>query len=399
MTGTERDSAPPGLANILVVDDHVENLIALEAVLAPLGQSLVRAASGEEALKALLADEFALIIMDVVMPGLGGFETADLIKQRSRTRNVPIIFVTAVDRDALTRGLAYEHGAVDFISKPYDPKVLCAKVSVFVDLYLQSQRIKHQAALLAEREQDAVLLAREQAARVEAERATKTRDDLLATVSHDLRNPLSAILTAVALMRHALASPSPSERAVRHLSVVERSATRMEVLIRDLLDISAIESGQLSIELAMCDPRTLVADGIELLRPVAEEKSIRLTVDDGASDAKVLCDRDRIAQVFGNIVGNAIKFTPRGGAITIATSSATDGVHFSITDTGPGIPAAELPRVFDRFWQAKETAKAGTGLGLSICRGIIEGHRGRIWVESTIGVGTTFHFVLPTEAS
>ena len=173
----------------------------------------------------------------------------------------------------------------------------------------------------------------------------------------------------------------------------------MEVLIRDLLDISAIESGQLSIELAMCDPRTLVADGIELLRPVAEEKSIRLNVDDGASDAKVLCDRDRIAQVFGNIVGNAIKFTPRGGAITIATSGATDGVHFSITDTGPGIPAAELPRVFDRFWQAKETAKAGTGLGLSICRGIIEGHRGRIWVESTIGVGTTFHFVLPTESS
>jgi two-component system sensor histidine kinase/response regulator len=384
-------------ATILLVDDYPPNLVALDAILEPLGQNVVHASSGDAALRALGETECAVVLLDVLMPGLNGLQTAARIKQREELRNVPIIFVSAADRTPAELVAAYEHGAVDYITKPYEPAILRAKVAVFVELFAQREHIKRQAALIAAHEHETLLLAREQQARVEAERAARTRDDLLAVVSHDLRDPLSAILTGAALVRRILAVEGPSERALDHLQRIERSAKRMEVLIRDLLDIAAIESGHLSVDVGTHDAGALVADGIELLRAAADEKAVRLEVAHRAPGTRVACDKDRIAQVFGNIVGNAIKFTPAGGRITIETRAGTDAneIEFAVADTGPGIAPDQLPRVFDRFWQAKETARAGAGLGLAICRGIVERHHGRIWVESALGTGTIFRFVLP----
>jgi len=228
----------------------------------------------------------------------------------------------------------------------------------------------------------------------EQRRAIRSRDDLLATVSHDLRNPLGTITLATEVLRRQ--TKVEDERGTRQLATISRSAQRMEQLIRDLLDMASIESGHLSITREAVPVRSLVEDAIEAATPLASAKLVELGAELLASQVQVDVDRGRAMQVFANIIGNAVKFTPSGGRILVRAAERDDGfVRFAIADTGPGIDPVELGFVFDRFWQAKETARAGTGLGLAICKGIIEGHGGTIWVESQVGVGTTFYFTMP----
>ena len=221
--------------------------------------------------------------------------------------------------------------------------------------------------------------------------AVRSRDDLLATVSHDLRNPLSSIRLSAHLLGDAPTSPA----AQRQAAIIDRAAVRMERLIGDLLDIASIEAGHLSIEVKAFRALELVSEAVEAIEPLAAAKAQHVHLDVTASAAIVACDRSRILQVLGNILGNAVKFTPADGAITARAELVDRTVSFSVSDSGPGIAPEQLPHVFDRFWQAKETARAGTGLGLAICKGIIDSHGGRIWVESAIGAGTTFYFTLP----
>ncbi len=232
----------------------------------------------------------------------------------------------------------------------------------------------------------------------EARRAIKSRDDLLATVSHDLRSPLGSILLGTeVLLPGALAPPSAAE-VTEMAQIIRRSAKRMEVLIRDLLDIASIESGHLRISPAPTPVHALVQEAIEACLPAAQAKDLHIEGRSSAADVDevlVHCDKSRVLQVFTNLVGNAVKFTPRGGSIVLRAQRRGDHVLFSVTDTGSGIAADQLGHVFDRFWQAGETAIAGVGLGLAICRGIVEQHGGKIGVESTLGKGTTFSFTLP----
>ncbi len=225
---------------------------------------------------------------------------------------------------------------------------------------------------------------------IDAQRAAiRSRDDLLATVSHDLRGPLSAILLATEMLEE-------DNRGRREIAVIGRSVKRMERLIQDLLDMASIESGHLSVAPAPRVVDELVEEAIDSIQPMAHAKTISLLSDVAVADIPVHCDRQRVLQVFSNILGNAVKFTPTAGKISVlARRPDPQFVKFAITDTGPGIEPEQLPFVFDRFWQAKDTAKAGTGLGLAICKGIIQQHGGSIWVESTVGVGTTFFFTLP----
>jgi signal transduction histidine kinase len=391
--------------SVLLVDDHDANLVALEAVLAPLGYRLIRATSGEMALTRLMNEPFAVILLDVVMPGLNGFETAALIKQRTRTRDIPIVFLSAlsIERGDLIKG--YVHGGADYLVKPFEPAVLCAKVAVFVDLFVRGEEINRQAVLLAEQRSEALERARhlaeveyergeqERLAR-EAQRAVRSRDDLLATVSHDLRSPLGTIAMAAGMLRRAADGGLEASAVARHTAAIERSVQRMDGLIRDLLDIASIESGHLSVEFEPVRTGDLLHEAIELLESVAIEKGLRLEAAITA-DLLAQCDRGRLLQVFGNLVGNAIKFTPAGGSIVIRVERPGHRIRFSVSDTGPGIAPEQLPLVFDRFWKAEETARAGTGLGLAICKGIVEQHGGRIWVESRLGEGTTFFFTIP----
>jgi PAS domain S-box-containing protein len=223
----------------------------------------------------------------------------------------------------------------------------------------------------------------------EQRRAIRSRDDLLATVSHDLRGPLGVVSMAAA----TLAAGAPSARA---LAAIERAVARMTKLIQDLLDMASIESGHLSVEPAPLVVAEVIEEAVDSIQAGAAAKRLSVATELDAARLAVNGDRGRVLQVLGNILGNAVKFTPEQGRISVR-ARATDerAVSFAISDTGPGIDAAHLPHVFDRFWQARETARAGTGLGLAICKGIVQQHGGRIWVESQVGVGTTFYFTLP----
>jgi PAS domain S-box-containing protein len=226
----------------------------------------------------------------------------------------------------------------------------------------------------------------------QARRAVQSREDLLAVVSHDLRNPLSVILVSATL---ALRAWPPGDANRRTIEAIRRSALRMDRLIGDLLDASTIEAGRLSLETAVQPVDQIVRDAVEALEAPAAQKQLKLEAKSGIAEVGVFCDRGRMLQVFSNIVGNAIKFTPEGGSIVIRVEPREREVWFFVTDTGPGIPEDQLPRLFDRFWQAKRTARLGTGLGLTIAKGIIEAQEGRIGVESQLGIGSTFYFTLP----
>jgi signal transduction histidine kinase len=228
-------------------------------------------------------------------------------------------------------------------------------------------------------------------AQSQARRAIQEREDLLAVVSHDLRNPLSVILVSATL---ALRAGRPGDADRRAIETIRRSALRMDRLIGDLLDASMIETGRLSLETAIQSADQIVREAVETLEAAAAQKGVRLDAT-GCGDLGVFCDRGRMLQVFSNLIGNATKFTPEGGSITVRVEPRGPEIMFFVTDTGPGIPEDQLPRLFDRFWQAKRTARLGTGLGLTITKGIIEAQGGRIGVESQLGVGSTFFFTLP----
>ncbi|HEU4629132.1 MAG TPA: hybrid sensor histidine kinase/response regulator [Gemmatimonadaceae bacterium] len=233
-----------------------------------------------------------------------------------------------------------------------------------------------------------------------AQQATRARDDVLAIVSHDLRNPIHAIYMAASFLLDVLPDdPADADAALsrRQAAVIRRGAQRANALISDLLDVTRIEAGRLTVSTAPVDAAELVNDAVHDATPLAEDKSQRLTTHYGERLPKVRADRGRIAQLFGNLLGNAIKFTPTGGEVTVRAQVEDGMVRFTVVDSGPGIAPDDLPHLFDRYWQARDTADLGTGLGLFIARGIAEAHGGRIWAESTPGAGAAFHFTLPVE--
>lgn len=229
-----------------------------------------------------------------------------------------------------------------------------------------------------------------------AEQAALARDQMMALVSHDLRNPLATVQMAVSFMLDEIVPDDlahENERA--QLAAIHRSADRMYRLVQDLLNVAAIEAGQLAVTRSPLSVDDLMSDALELLRPLAAAKRIVLVTDVSPTLPPVAADRERVLQVFSNLGGNAIKFTPEDGRIELAATQSGESVEFAVRDTGPGIPPEDLPHVFDRFWQAKKTARGGVGLGLAIAKGIVETHGGRIRIESEPGRGSRFAFTLP----
>ncbi len=228
----------------------------------------------------------------------------------------------------------------------------------------------------------------------EAQKAIHARQDILSIVCHDLRNPLSTITLGTSTLIDS--SPQPDRRqARRQLEVMRRGARQMERMITDLLDVSSIESGRLSIDLGEHSLNKLINDAFEMLLPLAREKKLLLRLQVPSREASVMCDRERVLQVFGNLGGNAIKFTPEGASITIGAQVHGRVARFAVEDTGPGISEQVLRNLFHRYWQARETAKQGRGLGLFISKGIVEAQGGRIWVQSHPTQGSSFFFTLP----
>ena len=429
--------------NILLVDDHPENLLALEATLSYLNQTMVKANSGREALRLLLVQDFAVILLDVHMPGMDGFETAELIRNRDKSQNIPIIFLTAMHKGEGQVFKGYSLGAVDYILKPFEPEILKAKVSVFIELYKKTEEIKRQAALLqaknheldiinseierknaeletrvqkrtaelarsnealhaeiAERklaqEQREQLLVSEQRARERAEAANRAKDEFLATVSHELRTPLTSILGWARLLR---SSEIDESSFARGLDTIERNAKSQAKIIEDILDVSRIISGKLRIEVHSLDLVPIIEMAVDAVRPAAEAKSIEIHIVLEPAVGPLRGDPNRLQQVAWNLLSNAVKFTPNGGEIHVYLNRADTGARIVVKDNGSGINADFMPYVFDRFSQAEghiTRRHGGLGLGLAIVRHLVEMHGGTISVESPgEGQGATFTVELP----
>jgi signal transduction histidine kinase len=229
-----------------------------------------------------------------------------------------------------------------------------------------------------------------------AERATRARDQMLGVVVHDLRNPLGTIIMASSFLEETLEAEAPARRFV---AMVHRAGDRMNRLIGDLLDVKRMENGKLHVDPKPLRAAVILMEAAEMLRPLAAAEGLELSVDMRSELPLVAADAHRTQQVLSNLVGNAIKFTPKGGRITLRGLAVEQHVRFAVSDTGPGIPAEQLPHIFGQFWQGKRADRRGIGLGLGIAKGIVEAHEGTIWAESTVGQGTTFYFTLPvTEA-
>jgi signal transduction histidine kinase len=230
-----------------------------------------------------------------------------------------------------------------------------------------------------------------------AQVAAEVRRDLVAVVAHDLKNPLNAVAMAAALLSKAAPPGADGERARKQSAIISRATERMNRLIHDLLDVSAIDAGRLDLERTPQRVGALVAEAVEALAPLAHEKQLTLerAVAADVAELAVAADRDRVLQIFSNLIGNAIKFTDAGGRVTVSAARAGDVVQFAIADTGPGIPDEHLPHIFDRFWRMRGKKRDGTGLGLWIVKGLVEAHRGSVSVDTRIGTGSTFSFTLP----
>ena len=569
---------------ILLVDDSATNLLALESILQAPDRDLVRASSGDDALRYLLDNDVAVILLDVFMPGIDGLDTAELIRARDKSRDIPIIFLTADSTGGRHLSRGYSLGAVDYIVKPIEPDILRSKVAVFVELFKKTLEIQRQAELLHEKnvelenanlnrlnklidlgqelaaqhdpsdvlekfcrsarkivgaeeaavcilgidaagnsnfydcaseeitsrngtprsvqraldllvkerrplrlteadellrfpgassavhsflgapifsgtelfgwiylvnklqaedfseaderlavtlatqvatyyenarlyrdaqhhavelqleiterkqaeEERAQLLISEQAARAEAEKANRTKDEFLATLSHELRTPLSAILG----WSHLLRTEQLEEEQVRRaFETIERNARSQAQLIDDLLDVSRIITGKLELRLSPVDLSPAIAAAIDSVRPTFEAKSISFEPALESAACLVPGDANRLQQIFGNLFNNAVKFTPRGGRVSVIVQRDASHVQIAVSDTGIGITAEFLPFIFDRFRQADGSTTrlhGGLGLGLAIVRHLVELHQGVISVESPgKGKGSTFTINLP----
>jgi PAS domain S-box-containing protein len=242
-------------------------------------------------------------------------------------------------------------------------------------------------------EQKTRLLEAERLARGRAEAAIRVREDMMAIVSHDLRNPLSTITTAAALLKPVVSSDATG-RASRQVDIILRSAEHMARLISDLLDMASIDAGMLAVNPQPQDALTLIEESTEMFQLLASQKSLQLQAEAPSEPISVLADRERVLQLLSNLIGNALKFSDPGGKVRVYVQREQDFARFSVTDTGQGVSQEQMDHLFDRYWQAKPSRKSGIGLGLTIAKGIAEAHGGRIWAESTLGEGTAFHFML-----
>jgi signal transduction histidine kinase len=434
----EEPSHPAAIrrANILVVDDRDANLIAMEAVLEPLDVRVVRASSADEALRAVLVDDFAVILLDVEMPGTDGYEVAKLIKQRESARTTPIIFVTALSSDRRLVTSGYESGAVDYLFKPVDADLLRHKVSAFVELYQKreeeawrqrrryadlmenaarenEQRLRaafeaeHEARRAAELAQ-----ARAEAAQAAAEEANRAKSNFLAIMSHELRTPLNAFQGYVQLLDMGLAGPVTDQQR-SYFSRLDVSARHLLTLIDDVLDVAKVDAGRLAVARERSMTGDVVAAALSLTAPQAAARGVRLFGSgNGTAEGGIpfIGDEARVRQILVNLIGNAVKFTDAGGTVTVTCDVAMEPdaaarleipgrwAVIRVADTGIGIASNDMAAIFQPFHQIESghtRTRGGTGLGLSISRRLARLMEGDLTVASTPGEGSVFSLWLP----
>jgi len=395
---SDHPSATPPLrpsddrVNILLVDDQPANLVALEAMLQGLGQNLIRAESGREALKSLLTHDFAVILLDVKMPDMDGFETAALIRQRDRSRHTPILFLTAADSTPTQAMRGYAVGAVDYLVKPVVPEFVRSKVAVFVELAKKNEMLRRQAALLARSEQAALELAEARAELVrDLEHKNRELESFSYAVSHDLRAPLRRIDS---FSRAVLESQGHrlDEAGQKFLSRVREASQHMSQLIDDVLHLSKVTRAEMREQ--EVDLSELVAATVARLREAEPSRSADVRIRPGVV---VTGDGQLLRIALGNLLENAWKFTGKqpGTRIEFGVTQTSGEPTYFIRDNGAGFDMTYATRLFGPFQRLhSDNDFAGSGIGLATVQRIIHRHGGRVWAEGLVGQGATFYFTL-----
>ena len=419
--------------NVLLVDDQPARLLTYETILSELGQNLVRAGSGLEALEKLMKDEFAVVLLDVSMPDMDGFETATLIHEHPRLERTPIIFVTGVHVSELDRLKGYKVGAVDYVSIPVVPEILRSKVAVLIELFTKRRELQElnrnlaqanqrlaeaNTTLQAEKTRELEMLNRvlqranqeleaanrslqteiAERARVELalKEADRHKDEFLAMLAHELRNPLAPIHNAVQLM-HRRSFTDPQLAWSR--DVIGRQLAHLTRLVDDLLDVSRITRGKINLNKEVIELETLMTRTVETVQPLIDERGHTLTVDVPKGMLAVLGDPTRLVQAIGNVLSNAAKYTERGGRITLAAAESDTELVIRVRDNGIGIPADLMPMIFKLFTQLDHTsgaAQSGLGIGLALVQRLVEMHGGSVTARSDgLGHGSEFVIRLP----
>ncbi|KAB2911192.1 MAG: response regulator, partial [Kofleriaceae bacterium] len=382
--------------NVLLVDDEPRNLDALEAILAHADYHLLRATDADAALRLLLQHDVAAIVLDIKMPGVSGFELAQLIKGTKRFRQIPILFLTAYmieDQDMIA---GYGAGAVDYLTKPLNPQVLRHKVAVFADLYRKTRALAELNEKLEQRVQErtAELERSEAALRL----AARQKDEFLAILAHELRNPLAPLRTGLdLLLRVKPAVPSVD----RTLAAMNRQLDHMVRLIDDLLDVSRINSGKLELKKERVDLAEVIDRAIDGVRAFFERRQQAITVAIPRS-VMAVADSVRVVQILGNLLHNASKYTPEGGTIRVTLTQEDGRALIQVIDSGVGLAPEDHDQIFQMFTRIDRPAPSnerGLGVGLALARSLAEMHSGTLSVESAgPGHGATFTLALPTLA-
>lgn len=367
---TNADRQP---VKVLLVDDRKENLHALETLLKRDHTEIHKAYSGREALELLLHHEFAVALLDVQMPEIDGFELAELMRGSDQTKKIPIIFVTAGAIDSKRTFRGYEAGAVDFLHKPLDPRIVKSKVQVF--LQLEEQRLLIQAQLQ------------------QLESALHVREEFLSIASHELKTPLTSLGLQFQVARRGLdlnqGAVPPREKLVQTFDLASRQISKLTHVIDELLDVSRIQSGKLAVSFSPVDLSLLAREVTERLGEQINQAKCRVRFE--LTDSLVVqCEAFRVEQVLINLISNVTKYAA-GTPMTIATSRDSEFAYLTVRDEGPGIPEEKLTTVFERFERVGQNKSiAGLGLGLYIVKQIMKAHHGDISVRSKLGEGSEF---------
>jgi len=395
----------------LLVDDTAENLVAIEALLRRDGLELLVARSGSEALELLLMHDVSLALLDVQMPVMDGFELAELMRGAKRTKHVPIIFVTAGNRDPERPFEGYELGAVDFLFKPIDPRVLKSKADVFFELARQRREVSRALGFA-------------QVARSAAESANRSKDEFLANMSHELRTPLNAIIGFSEVLKDGLMGEM-TDQPRRFIGDIFSSGNHLLALINDILDLAKVEAGTMMLDLESVQVSSLFVNSLSIIREKAAAHHIRLGIDAAEELGSFQADARKLKQIAYNLLSNAVKFTNEGGEVTLrvgrvpraevgqllgswagrtfplADNEFAEFLKLSVTDNGIGISPEGLEQLFKPFSQIDSGLARkyeGTGLGLAMVKLLAELHGGAVAVQSAVGEGSCFMVWLPLRA-
>ncbi|HVZ89061.1 MAG TPA: response regulator [Polyangia bacterium] len=379
--------------DILLVDDEARNLDVLEAILADPGYRLLRAQDADRALRLLLENDVAAIVLDIKMPGVSGLELAQIIKNTKRFRQTPIVFLTAylIEDQHVIAG--YDAGAVDYLTKPVNAQILRHKVAVFAELFRKTRELAELNEKLEERVKERT--AELERSETELRQAAQQKDEFLAVLAHELRNPLAPLRTGLDLL---LRRKEPGPAMDRTLALMDRQLVHMVRLIDDLLDISRISRGALELKKETIDLGLLVESTIESCRAMFEQRDQRLSLH-LTPDLEVVADPTRVTQMITNLLTNAAKFTPRQGQITVDLAGEPGQAVIRVADSGVGIPADQIDRIFNMFVRIDRSTnptEPGLGIGLALSRRLAEMHGGSLTAASPgAGRGATLSLSLP----